>query len=203
MELQIQDLVESIKRDGISEASKRAAQIIADAKAKADEIVRSGTKDAAKIIDDARKEVAVMQQSGRAAVEQASRDVLLSLRKSIQVQLDSLLEKQVSQAMSGDSLVALIVGIVQSGLVEVSQSALDLNQENLKSLAATLKIRLADELKSGLVIRPVESVKTGFRISEKDGKSFYAFSDEEVASLMTPFLNPMIQEIVFDSSKKR
>ena len=203
MELQIQDLVESIKRDGISEASKRAAEIIAEAKAKAEEIVRSGTKDAAKIIEDARKEVAVMQQSGRAAVEQASRDVLLSLRKSIQIQLDSLLEQELSKTISGDNLVALIVGIVQSGMVESSQSAVDLNQENLKSLAATLKIRLANELKSGLEIRPVESVKTGFRISEKDGKSFYAFTDEELASLMTPFLNPMIQEIVFDSSKKR
>jgi V/A-type H+-transporting ATPase subunit E len=203
MELQIQDLVESIKRDGISEASKRAAEMIAEAKAKADEIVRSGTKDAARIVEDARKEVAVMQQSGRAAVEQASRDVLLSLKKSIQAQLDSLLEKEVSNMMSGDTLAALIVGIVKSGMVDVSQSAVDLNQENLKKLAATLKIRLADEIASGLVIRPVESVRTGFRISEKDGKSFYAFSDEEVASLMTPFLNPMIQEIVFDSSRKR
>lgn len=203
MELQIQDLVESIKRDGISEASKRAAEIIAEAKSKADEIVRTGTKDAAKIVEDARKEVAVMQQSGRAAVEQASRDVLLSLRKSIQLQLDSLLEKELSTTISGDNLVALIVGIVQSGMVDASQSTVDLNQENLKNLAATLKIRLATEMKSGLVIRPVESVKTGFRISEKDGKSFYAFSEEELATLMTPFLNPMIQEIVFDSSRKR
>jgi len=203
MELQIQDLVESIKRDGISEASKHAAEIIAEAKARADEIVRSSTKDAAKIIEDARKEVAVMQQSGRAAVEQASRDVLLSLRKSIQLQLDSLLEQELSRTISGENLIALIVGIVQSGAVESSQSSVDLNQVNLKSLASTLKIRLANEMKSGLVIRPVESVKTGFRISEKDGKSFYAFTDEELASLMTPFLNPMIQEIVFDSSKKR
>ncbi|PKL14142.1 MAG: V-type ATP synthase subunit E [Spirochaetae bacterium HGW-Spirochaetae-8] len=203
MELQIQDLVESIKRDGISEASKHAAEIIAEAKAKADEIVRSSTKDAAKIIEDARKEVAIMHQSGRAAVEQASRDVLLSLRKSIQLQLDSLLEQELSRTISGENLIALIVGIVQSGVVEVPQSSVDLNQENLKSLASTLKIRLANELKSGLVLRPVESVKTGFRISEKDGKSFYAFTDEELASLMTPFLNPMIQEIVFDSSKKR
>ena len=91
MELQIQDLVESIKRDGISEAEKRAAEIIADAKTKADEIVRTGAKDAAKLIEDARKEVAVMQQSGRAAVEQASRDVLLSLKKAIQAQFDILL----------------------------------------------------------------------------------------------------------------
>jgi V/A-type H+/Na+-transporting ATPase subunit E len=203
MELQIQDLVESIKRDGISEAAKLAAEIIADAKAKADEIVRSGTKDAAKIIEDARKEVAVMQQSGRAAVEQASRDVLLSLKKSIQTQLDSLLEKEVSTMMNGNDLTALIVGIVRSGLVDAAQSAVETSQENLNILAMTLKTRLATEIKAGLVIRPVESVKTGFRISEKDGKSFFAFSDEEIASLMTPFLNPVIQEIVFDSSKKR
>ena len=56
MELQIQDLVESIKRDGISEAEKQASEILADARTKADEIVREGSKDAAKLIEDARKE---------------------------------------------------------------------------------------------------------------------------------------------------
>ena len=39
MELQIQDLVSSIKKDGIESAKAEAAQILADARAQADKIV--------------------------------------------------------------------------------------------------------------------------------------------------------------------
>ena len=39
MELQIQDLVSSIKKDGIESANREAAQILADAKAQAEKIV--------------------------------------------------------------------------------------------------------------------------------------------------------------------
>ncbi len=203
MELQIQDLVESIKRDGILEAEKRAAEIIADAKTKADEIVRTGAKDAAKLIEDARKEVAVMQQSGRAAVEQASRDVLLSLKKAIQAQFDILLEKELEKTFSGEQLVSLIVQVVQSGLTDPATSSVELNKEQVKALATVLKTKLAQEMKSGLEIRPVEGVRTGFKLSQKDGKSFYDFSTGEIATLMAPFLNPLVQEIVFGSAQKR
>ncbi len=39
MELQIQDLVSSIKKDGIESANREAAQILAEAKAQAEKIV--------------------------------------------------------------------------------------------------------------------------------------------------------------------
>ena len=50
MELQIQDLVDSIKRDGIAEAEKRAAEIVSDAQEKASELVRNANKEAQRLI---------------------------------------------------------------------------------------------------------------------------------------------------------
>ena len=49
MELQIQDLVSSIKKDGIESANREAAQILADAKAQAEKkkprrVISSGIK---------------------------------------------------------------------------------------------------------------------------------------------------------------
>ena len=126
MELQIQDLVNSIKRDGIAEAEKKAAQIIAEAKEQAEELLRTADKDAAKLLDEARKEVAVMRQSGKAALEQAGRDVILSLKKSINAQFDRLLGKSVAKAFSGKDLVNLVVQVVKADLVKTRDSAVEL-----------------------------------------------------------------------------
>ena len=46
MELQIQDLVSSIKKDGIESANREAAQLLADAKAQAEKIVADARSEA-------------------------------------------------------------------------------------------------------------------------------------------------------------
>ena len=46
MELQIQDLVSSIKKDGIDSANQEAAAILADARKQADAIVAEGKRNA-------------------------------------------------------------------------------------------------------------------------------------------------------------
>ena len=45
MELQIQDLVSSIKKDGIDSANREAAAIVAEAKREADAIIADAKKD--------------------------------------------------------------------------------------------------------------------------------------------------------------
>jgi V/A-type H+-transporting ATPase subunit E len=203
MELQIQDLVDSIKRDGIAEAEKKAAQIVSEAKQKADELVRNGAKEAAKLVEDAKKDVSVMQQSGKAAIEQAGRDVILSLKKSINSHFDRLLEKTVSNAMTSDDLVKLIVQVVRSGMTKAGESAVELSATDFAKLADSLRSELAAELKAGLEIRPVPSVSVGFRLSSKDGSSYYDFSAEETARMLAPFLNTTIQEMLLSAPDAR
>lgn len=203
MELQIQDLVDSIKRDGIAEAEKKAAQIVSEAKQKADELVRNGAKEAAKLVEDAKKDVSVMQQSGKAAIEQAGRDVILSLKKSINSHFDRLLEKTVSNAMTGEDLVKLIVQVVRSGMTKVGESAIELSATDFAKLADSLRSELATELKAGLEIRPVPSVSVGFRLSAKDSSSYYDFSAEETTRMLAPFLNTTIQEMLLSAPDAR
>ena len=53
MELQIQDLVSSIKKDGIDSANQQAAAILADARKQADAIVAEAKSQADKLREDA------------------------------------------------------------------------------------------------------------------------------------------------------
>ena len=55
MEINIQDLVQSIKHDGIEEAKKEANAVVDAAKLQAQEIIEAAKKEAAKILDDANR----------------------------------------------------------------------------------------------------------------------------------------------------
>ena len=71
MELQIQDLVSSIKKDGIDSANQQAAAILADARKQADAIIADAKSQADKLRDDARAEIEVFKNSAQLSAQQA------------------------------------------------------------------------------------------------------------------------------------
>lgn len=197
MELQIQDLVNSIKKNGIAEADKKAAQIIAEAQAKADDLIANANKEAQKIAEETKKEVAVVTQSGKAAIEQASRDVTLSLKKSLTDQFERLLESSVTKTLTSKEIVNLIVQVVKLDLLKADETVVELKADEKTKLVDSLKVDLADELKKGLEIKVVAASDVGFKlVSKKDG-SYFDFGSEEVTRLLKPFLNEALNEIIF------
>ncbi|NCB26867.1 MAG: V-type ATP synthase subunit E, partial [Bacteroidia bacterium] len=161
MAQQIQDLVASIRKDGIEVAQKEAAQIIADAKAQAEDLIRDAKKEAASLLEKAQREIDTRDQSARSSLQQASRDVQLSLKKAIGAQLDRLLVEQVAKAYSSSELVGLIAQVVAS-LGAGKQSEVQVSQKDFDALAKSLAGQLSDAIKAGLEIKPVASVSTGF-----------------------------------------
>lgn len=49
---------------------------------------------------------------------------------------------------------------------------------------------LQSEFKKGIVIKPVEIIRVGFRIGEKDGNVHYDFTPEGIAEILREYLNP-------------
>ena len=67
MELQIQDLVTSIRKEGVEAASAEAEAIIAEAKKKADTLVSNAQAEAQQYKDAAEKEINILKENaGRA-----------------------------------------------------------------------------------------------------------------------------------------
>ena len=63
MELQIQDLVSSIRKEGIEAANAEAESIIAEAKKKAESIVAGAKSEAQQYKDAAEKEISILRES--------------------------------------------------------------------------------------------------------------------------------------------
>lgn len=112
MELQIQDLVSSIKKDGIESANREAAQILADAKAQAEKIVADARSEADKLRADAQAEIGVFKASAQLSAEQAKRDAVLAFRQEIGAELTKLLAQDTHKALDDKAL----AGELKAGL---------------------------------------------------------------------------------------
>ncbi|MBR2282662.1 MAG: V-type ATP synthase subunit E [Spirochaetales bacterium] len=179
MEIQIQDLVQSIKRDGIEEARKEADTIVAAAKAQAAEIVAASKAEAQKNIDNANREI----ESSKALIKQAERDAVLSVKKELELMLERIMADKVSKDLSEKSLAALITAAINGD--DPAKYSVEIDEAK-----AAVKASLAQQIEKGLEIRPVKGM-SGMKLCCKDGSGFYDFSDEEIAALLRPFLGDM------------
>ena len=184
MELQIQDLVSSIKKDGIDSANKEAAAILADARKQADAMIAEAKKDADKLREDAKAEIKVFKNSAQLSAEQAKRDAVLAFQQEVQKEFGKILAADVNKALDQQALVRLIQAAVQGE--DVSAYTVEVDQ-----VTDALRQELAQELKSGLEIRPSKKVGAGFRLAAKDGSGYFDCSEQEIAEMLMPFFRDM------------
>lgn len=184
MELQIQDLVSSIRKEGIDAANEKAEQILAEAREKANDIVSRAKTEAKLELETAQREISVLRDGAIENAEQAKRDAMISFKVDVLAQVDRLLAVKVREELSGDSLGKLIRAVVVGE--DVSKYAVELAE-----VTEELKVELAEEIKNGLDVRPVRSVTHGFRLAAKDGSGYFDCTDEEIMDLLKPYFRDM------------
>ena len=180
MELQIQDLVSSIRKEGIEAANKEAESIIAEAKKKAEAIVSAAEAEAESIKETNEKEIGILKESAAVSAEQAKRDALLAFKAEVKAEFEKLLSADVRKTLSGEALGKLIRAAVSGE--DVSQYAAE-----VADVSDAVKTELADEIQKGLEIRPTKSVQAGFRLAAKDGSGYFDCSDDEIMQMLMPY----------------
>ena len=180
MELQIQDLVSSIIKDGIENANKESAAIISEAKMKANTILADANSEAEKVREAAQREIEIFKNSARLDAEQAKRDAVLAFRQEIEAEYKKILACDVGKALDTQMMAELILAAVKGE--SLSDYVVEVN-----AVTDSLKNQLAEHLKNGLEIRPNKKVKAGFRLAAKDGSGFFDCSDEAIMQMLMPY----------------
>ncbi len=196
MAQQIQELVASIRKDGIEVAQQEAHAIIEAAKQEAAAIVAAAKKESEALRAKADREIATKEMSARSSLAQASRDVQLAMKSALTAQLDRLLVTEVSKALSSKDVITLIQSVVTLA-GESENKVLEVNEKVFERLAENLASALAQEVKKGLVIQAVPMVAGGFKLVEKDGSSYFDFTEGEVAALLKPYLSHAVEALIF------
>ncbi len=202
---QIQELIQKIKSEGIEAAQKKADAIEEDARKKAEEIVSRARREADRLKKDAENETEKMRENARVNLQQASRDMLIQLRKKIEAVLQTIVRDDIDAGLS----VERVAGIIEKVVVNYLESkppkediTVLLSPEDLGRLKKGFIEKLQKKCKEGLRFAPAEDIGKGFSISFDGGKSSFDFSDESLAEYLSAYLNPQLTDIIKNAVAK-
>jgi V/A-type H+-transporting ATPase subunit E len=195
MSVQLNELIDRIKKEGLEAAEQEAARIHLQAEEQAARIVQEAKAQAESLLSRAQAEAQRFEKTGREGVRQAGRDTILKLRKEIENLFASILQARVSGALGGDAVKEAL-----SSLFRNWRSDSDAGPEVLvpaktwDSMRDQLLAAMAEQIRGGLTIKPAGSVQAGFRVSEKNGQAYFDFTDAALAEFLMEHLNPRLAE---------
>ena len=202
MDIQVQELIDKIKKDGIESASEEAARLKQKAETEARQIVESAKKEAEEIIVRAKQDAERSEKAGIAALNQASRNLVLAFKDEIQALLDKLIGAQTGASYNEDVLKAVLPDLLKAWAAKGEDSlAAILPESALDKLKGFFNEKLVSEIKKGVELRSDRNLAGGFRIANKDGSAYYDFSADSVTELLSAYLNPRLAEILKTSAK--
>lgn len=197
METQLQDIIAKIHDEGVKGAEERAHAITEQAEKQAREHISAAKAEAERIVKEAKQEAARLQSAGEAALQQAGRDLLLSVQKELNTLFEAVMKDASSEALSSDKLVEIIAAIVEKWYeAETDDLTVLVPEKDRDALEKTLRGRLAKKLQEGVSVQPVRSMTAGFRIAARDGAAYYDVTAGTLADLLSAYLNPRLTEIM-------
>ena len=197
----LQELTQKLYSDGlergraeadrlVAEAKEAAAKILADAKAEAEAIVKGAEDRAEDVAKNAMTEISL---AGR----QALTKIKAELAEAVIMKTTGAAVKAATMdaAFVKDMLLAMANNWTAS-TVDVSLKAL-LPEEKRTELDAVMQSSAAELAKAGIEVGYTKDIKTGFKLGEKDGGYYIAFTDESFDALLKEYLREKVSNILF------
>jgi V/A-type H+-transporting ATPase subunit E len=184
MELQVQELLEQIKTEGVDAAKAEASAILAKAEQEARTRIADANGRARVRESEADARIAAMEKAAQLALSQASRDAILSLRQKVQAFMEEAIRADASKVFDSAFLASVLPELLKAMGGEGDLTVL-LPEKTLASLDAALAGRLARELERGVEFKPFAGLDSGFRVVFSGAAVHYDFSAQAVASILS------------------
>lgn len=198
MEIQLQELIDQIKKEGVESAEKQAQEIIESAKAEAEKITANAQAQADKILENAKSENERFVKSGEDAIRQAGRNLLISFRESVSREMDAILNKSVNDLYASESLAQIIINAIEgwANKPDAENVEVILNSDSLNALEDKILAGIKEKMLSSVTLKANDNFDGGFRISVNNGTAYYDYSAEAVVEMLSNYLSPKITELL-------
>ena len=190
---ELKHLIEQIQKEGVEKADEQANTIISQAKEKAAKIVTEAEEKAHAALLKAKTESDAFAERSVKTLEQAARDLLITVGQGCEKVVTETLGKNVDSALSGDLLEKMILSVVgqnKESSIELSVSEAD---------KAALTAFCAEQARASgqeIELQSDSEVLSGFKVSFKDQNVYLDFSGEAVADALASFLRPELAKAV-------
>ena len=189
----LQALMERIQKDAVDKAELEANAIISKAKEKAAAIVKAAEDEAKAKLEQADKDAeAFTERSGR-TLEQAARDLLLSVGKNLEKMILDLLSLQIEKSLDESTVKNMLLTIAKSYSSDIE---IDFSEADAKILSSFVMGEFAKQLKAGVKVESDKGVKFGFRVKLDGGKVSHEFTEAAMAESLSALLRPQLSKIV-------
>ena len=198
MEIQLQELIDQIKKDGVEAAESEAKSIVDSAKEEAYKIIADAKVQADKLLADAKSENERMVKSSDDAIRQAGRNLLISFRESVTRELNAIVGETVNAVYSPDSLVQIVTDVVKNWANKPDAENIEviLNSNDIEMLEKAALSSLNERISKGVTLKANDNFDGGFRIAVNNGGAYYDYSTEAVVDMMSNYLSPKVVNLL-------
>jgi V/A-type H+-transporting ATPase subunit E len=206
-DLSLQALLDKIKQEGIDEAGRAAEKTLNEARSRADAILKNAQERAERILTEAEAEAEKRQEAFETAMHQAGRNLILSFEREVIKICRVILERELTSALTAEFMKQMVLKMMdrwqEHGDSDSPGLEILLNDKDRKELEELLLKSLQEEMRRGLILKPVKEVKAGFLIGEKDGSMHYDLTEAGMAEILAAYLNPRIARFLRERPREK
>ena len=190
---ELKHLIEQIQKEGVEKANEQADTIISQAKEKAARIVAEAEEKAHDILKKAKTESEAFAERSVKTLEQAARDLLITVGQGCEKVATATLGKEVDGALAGDFLQQLIQSVVEQGTGSgLSLSVSEKDKDRLAAFCAEQARKSGEEVE----LVSDAGVLRGFKISYTGRNVYLDYTGEAVSAALSAFLRPVLAKTV-------
>ncbi len=204
MEIQLQELIEQIKKNGVEVAENEAASILESANSEAERIISEAKAEAERITSRAKVENERIVRVSEEAIRQAGRNILLSFRESVAKELEAVIGEQVTALYSSAETADLIAKVVEacSKNADVDDITVLLGEKDSAALEEAVLAAFKAHMLNGVTLKSNDQFDGGFRVSVNNGRAYYDYSVEAVTEMLSAYLTPKMVALLKEAEKE-
>ncbi|NOU35512.1 MAG: hypothetical protein HOO88_01865 [Kiritimatiellaceae bacterium] len=201
---ELQPLLEQIRKEGVEKAEAQAAEILAQAKAKAAQTVREAETKAKGLVAKAETDAEVYTQRSTATLEQAARDLLITVGQGIENIIADIIAESVDSALKIEVLEQMMVKMAEACAANHGETRIELliSEADQKEMATFFANKYREKMIHGIELHTDKEILKGFKVSFADDHVYLDFTSEAIAASLTAFLRPKLAAIVSRVAKE-
>lgn len=202
---ELQHLIDRIKSEAVDAGRKEADEIVSQAREKAAGIVDDAERKAKAKLEKAEKDSEVYTQRSQKALEQAARDLLITVGQGVENILSDLVAESLDEALNTDVLGQMLVKIAAANAKDPNADQVELlvSKKDQDDLVSFFAAKYKEKMIHGIRIHTDNEILKGFKVSLKEGRVYQDFTREAIAEALNNFLRPHLSEIVSRVAKEQ
>jgi len=201
---ELQPLLEQIRKEGVEKAEAQASEILEQAKAKAAQTVRDAEVKARELVAKAQADAVIYTERSTATLEQAARDLLITVGQGIENIIAELVAESVDAALKIEVLEEMMIKMAQSCAEKQGETRIELliSEKDQKDLVKFFADKYREKMVHGIELHTDNEILKGFKVSFADDHVYLDFTSDAIADALTAFLRPKLAEIVSRVAKE-